>query len=458
MASLDDYMKRGGGQGLEVARRRGPAGVVDVVTRSGLRGRGGAGFPVGRKWTTIVEDRRSGGGQPVVVVNGAEGEPGTFKDRSIIRSNPYQVIEGAAIAAYAVGAKRIVLASKESFEREVVALRDAIAAMRDIELLDPSVDISVFEGPDEYLYGEESALLETIDGNGPFPRVTPTYRIGLINEGDCSATPGPALVNNVESIANLPKILARGPDWFRRVGTSDSPGTVVCTVTGDTRRHAVGEVRLGTPLRQVIRSVGGGPCAGAPIKAVLSGVSNPVIRGDQLGTPLSHEAMGKIGCGLGSCGFMVFDKHRDMVAVAAGVARFLSIESCGQCTPCKFDGVMLASLLERLAANEADASDLQSIRRRVETVSYGARCYLGVQQETVLRSLLLTFPDEFERHAEGSIPPAWPVLIAELIDINNGVAVVDRRHLAKQPDWTYNKADSGVVPVQLRSAFHTKPV
>lgn len=457
ITSLDAYLNCGGGRGLCAALSQDPNAVIEMVTQSGLRGRGGAGFPVGRKWATVADNCRNGQASPAVVVNGAEGEPGTFKDRSIIRSNPYQLVEGALIAAHAVRAKRIVLATKASFAREVTALRAAIGAMRKAGMIGASIEISVFEGPDEYLFGEESALLETIDGHGPFPRVTPPYRIGLTSRCRDGEQPGPALVNNVESIANLPKIVARGPEWFRRVGTDESPGTVVCTVTGDTRHHGVGEVRFGTPLRRVIRSVGGGPRPGAPIKAVMSGVANPVIRRDQLGTRVSHEAMREIGCGLGSCGFIVFDSNQDMVAVAAGIARFLSVESCGQCTPCKSDGLALSSLLERLARNDADAFDLAQIRRKIDTVAFGARCYLGVQQETVLRSLLQTFGDEFDRHLDGSLPAAPPVLISELVDIGDGVAVLDEHHRTKQPDWTHNCTDSGSVPAEVRARRSPRP-
>src|SRR5262249_42650190 len=282
-----------------------------------------------------------------VVVNGAEGEPGTFKDRAILRHSPYRVIEGAIIAARAVRADRVTIALKASFTVEIERTRAALAEMHAAGVLPTSITFEVFEGPDEYLYGEETALLETIDGRGPFPRVVPPYRVGLVGSDLQRRRAGPALVNNLETIANVPKIVARGASWFRSVGTPDSPGTVVCTVTGDVGRHGVNEVRMGTPLRQVLDLIGGRPVA--PVKAVLSGVANPVIGGDQLDLPLSHEGMRSVGGGLGAAGFIVFTQPTDMVAVAAGVARFLAIESCGQCTPCKIDGGELSMLLARLA-------------------------------------------------------------------------------------------------------------
>ncbi|MGH8984083.1 MAG: NADH-ubiquinone oxidoreductase-F iron-sulfur binding region domain-containing protein [Acidimicrobiia bacterium] len=453
ISSLEEYRSSGGLRGLELAMGTGPEGIVATILAAGLRGRGGAGFPTGRKWETVA--RNAAGGRPsTVVVNGAEGEPGTFKDRSILRRDPYQVIEGAFIAARAVYADRVIIALKRSFTAEVERTRRALAEMRAANVLSRAIGCSIFEGPDEYLYGEESALLETIDGRGPFPRVVPPYRIGLLGEDPWRPVDaGPALVNNVETIANVPNIVARGVGWFRSVGTPDSPGTVVCTVTGDLRRHGVGEVRMGTPLRHVLETIGGGPVAGAPVKAVLSGVANPVILGDQLDVPVSHEGMASIGCGLGSAGFMVFAQPTDMVAVAAGVARFLSIESCGQCTPCKTDGTLLATLLDRLARSRATRVDLDVIESRIRSVAYGARCYLGAQQETVLSSILDRFRNEFEGHLSGNAPAAEPVFIAELLDVRDGVAVVDEHHRHKQPDWSFGATSSGATPADLKSRY-----
>ena len=455
LASLEQYRSTGGLHGLEVASAMAPEAIVATILESGLRGRGGAGFPTGRKWQTVAANAM-GGPPATVIVNGAEGEPGTFKDRSILRHNPYQVIEGAFIAARAVHADRVIIALKGSFTVEVERTRAALAEMRAANVLPASIGCSIFEGPDEYLYGEESALLETIDGRGPFPRVVPPYRVGLLGDDPYRRVgAGPALVNNLETIANVPTIVACGADWFRSIGTPDSPGTVVCTVTGDLNRHGVGEVRMGTPLWQVLETIGGGPLA--PVKAVLSGVANPVIVGDQLDVPVSHEGMRSAGCGLGSAGFIVFAHPVDMVAVAAGVARFLSIESCGQCTPCKTDGTELATLLDRLARSNATAGDLQLIEDRIGTVGYGARCYLAAQQETVLTSILDQFGDEFHAHLTGAAPPAEPLLIAELVDIRGGRAVIDEHHRHKQPDWSYRATSSGSTPVELKSRYRQLP-
>src|SRR5205085_320454 len=233
---------------------------------------------------------------------------------------PYVVVEGALIAAKAVGADLVIVALKRTFESEVARTRVAIREAEGTGWAD-GVELRVFEGPDEYLYGEESALLETIQGGYPLPRIVPTFRRGLRRDIDITTGHGPAgdveadrpgpiaptLVNNLESMANVPRIIARGPAWFRTVGTVRSPGTVVCTVTGHTRRHGVGEVRMGTPLRDVIAAIGGGARAGRHLRAVLPGVSNGIIPETHFDTAVSYEALADIGSGLGSAGFIVLD-------------------------------------------------------------------------------------------------------------------------------------------------------
>jgi NADH:ubiquinone oxidoreductase subunit F (NADH-binding) len=405
----------------------------------------------------MVENRSSV--EPTtVVVNGAEGEPGTFKDRSILRKNPYHVVEGALIAALAVGADHVVFALKRSFEPEVARVRAAIAEVQAAGWAS-GVGLEVFEGPDEYLYGEESALLEAIDGRYPFPRIAPPFRRGIERPWvrQAGEAPGsglaarvdmagpieeliapPALVDNVETLANIPRIIARGADWFRTIGTQESPGSIVCTVTGATRRHGVAEVIMGTPLRDVIKGIGGGPLPGRRIKAVLPGVSNGIIPEELLDAPVSYEGLAAIGSGLGSGSFIVLDDTVDLAAVAAGVSRFLGVESCGQCTPCKHGGLRLADLLRQVSLSEADDRTLVSIRTQAATVNEQARCYLAHQHNVVLQSILERFPGELQAHLSGETSPVEPYLIAELVDIIDGVAHCDERFRQKQPDWSYN--------------------
>jgi NADH-quinone oxidoreductase subunit F len=464
--SLAAYIAEGGGAGLTAARAVAPETIIEELAASGLRGRGGAGFPTGVKWRTIKSFA-----SPVlrtsVVVNAAEGEPGTFKDRSIIRSNPYAVIEGALIAAVAMEALSIVIATKAAFVDEVGRLRAAISEIAAAGW-NGEVEIKVVEGPSEYLYGEETALLEVIDDRPPFPRIAPPFRRGIVEvvqtDGDAESGSGlaanvemagtegdsaapPVLVNNVETMANVPAIIAKGAAWFRSAGTDDSPGTIVCTVTGAVQHPGVFEVPMGTTLKELIDGAGGIP-AGQKVRAVLGGVSSAVITSIELDTALTYEAMASIGSGLGSAGFVVFADDTDVVGLAAGVSRFLAIESCGQCTPCKQDGAEIARLLDGAARGEGAPEDLITIRERLTTVADGARCSLASQQQAVVGSLLDAFEREVSIRFEPDQVPVEVHLIAALVGIGEQGAIVDPTFVDKQPDWTYDEVDSGKTPAE----------
>lgn len=456
---LAAYEASGGGDGLRVAVEGGSDAVLAVVEASGLRGRGGAGFPTATKWRSVLT-HRTDELVPTVVVNAAEGEPGSFKDRAIIRANPYRVLEGALIAALTIGADEVVVATKARFSTEVDRLRLAAAELAAAGWA-PGVSIDVVKGPEEYLYGEETALLEVVEGRLPFPRIAPPWRRGVdeaVDEVEGPAATGatppdtvspPALVNNVETLANVALIVANGPEWFRQLGTDESPGTIVCTITGHLQRCGVLEVPMGTPLRAVVEEMGGEPLVGE-ITAAMSGVSNPLLPASLLDTPLTYEAMAEAGCGLGTGGFIVFDSSVDPVAVAHGVSRFLAVESCGQCTPCKQDGRALSDALDRLRSGTGAGEELVVVEDRLQTIELGARCFLATQHQRVVASLLALFPEAFINHAEGRVDATAPYLIAELegfVDGPEGVeAVYDERHREKQPDWTYDAEDSGQSP------------
>ncbi len=299
MRSLDEWRATGvGGVGIERAVALGPEAVRAEVLASGLRGRGGGGFLTGRKWESIAT---SGSGDRYVVCNAAEGEPGTFKDRALLRANPYQYVEGLIIAAIAIGADEAYICLKGSFEREIAAVTRAVQEFQTGGIC-TDCTVNIVSGPDEYLFGEEKAMLEVIEGKPPLPRWFPPYEHGLFasspqegweagphgrhRRGD---QPNPTLVNNVETLANVPHILAHGADWFRSTGTAESPGTVVATVVGDVVAPDVGEVELGAPHGAVIDAVGSGVAPGRTVKAVFSGVANPVVTAPQLDTPVSYE-------------------------------------------------------------------------------------------------------------------------------------------------------------------------
>ncbi len=461
--TLDDYIASGGGEGLRIARSANPDDLLDRLDAAGLRGRGGAGFPLSRKWRAVMANEAFEA-RASIVVNAAEGEPGSFKDRAILRANPYHVLEGALIGAHVVDASEVIVGLKRTETQGIDRLERAIEEMRAAGWFG-DVDVRVFAGPSEYLYGEETALLETIDGRYPFPRIAPPYRRGVeevveyaedLTANSSSAAhvemagpdhiAPPTLASNVETFANVPGVLANGADWFRAVGTTDSPGTIVCTVSGDTQRAGVAEVAMGTTLRELIEDVGGGVAPGREIAAVMSGVANPLIPGDQLDTPLTYEAMKGIGAGLGCAGFIVFDDQTDFTAVAAGVAHFLGVESCGQCAACKSDGLAIADALTKLCASTAEASDLEVLDASLATVAEGARCNLPYQQQAVVGSILELFGEEVEQHRDKSGAPSSPTLIAAIYDLVEGRAVLDERQAAKQPDWTYDEIYSGQWP------------
>jgi NADH-quinone oxidoreductase subunit F len=450
VTSVAGWRARGGGAGLDAARKLGPEFTVDEITVAGLRGRGGGGFPTGRKWAGI---RSQQGTHRYVVCNAAEGEPATFKDRAILRADPYQVVEGLAIAALTIGADEVFVGIKAKFTTEIARLRQAIADMQAAGLAGDA-PITVVEGPEEYLFGEEKALLEVIEGKPPLPRLLPPYEHGLFTTApqmgwEAAATePGhrdvhvfnPTLANNLETLANVPHILARGAEWFRSMGTDDSPGHHVATVVGDVARPGYGEIDLGTPLAEVIETVGGGPRdPGVPIKAVFSGVANPVITADRLSTPVSYEAMAAIGSGMGAAGYAVYDESACMVEIAFQFSQFLYVESCGQCPACKLGCGEISDRLNEIEACRATDADIGVIGARLARVTDGNRCYLPVEEQLMVGSILRAFPEEFAAHLEGNCPrPRSDLVVPLLVDLADGVATYDERQQRKRPDWTYD--------------------
>ncbi len=467
LATLDAYRRVGGGRGLDAARRLGPGATIDEIAASGVRGRGGGGFPTGTKWRTVAANRAET--EPTtVVVNAAEGEPGSFKDRELLLRNPYRTLEGALIAALAVGADRVIVGMKRSFSDVAIRVRTAIAELEAAGWTDGAT-IEVFEGPGEYLLGEETALLECIDGRYPFPRIAPPYRRGideiLLEEQSGSAAEvelagptresvaAPSLVNNVETLAHCALILAEGAVWFRSIGTPDSPGTAVCTVSGDTMRAGVGEVAMGTPLAAVVDLIGGGIREGRRVKAVMQGVAAALIPGDQLGALVSWEGMSAVGSGLGSAAFIVFDDATPIVAVAATASRFLAVESCGQCTACKRDGLAIADALDRIHRSDNRdrniESDLQTVTDNLQTITSGARCSLATQHQVLIGSVLDCFGAEMRAHdprGADNAPTAW---IAPIGALTADGVVYDSDALRKQPDWSFDETWSGKFPADL---------
>jgi NADH:ubiquinone oxidoreductase subunit F (NADH-binding) len=385
-----------------------------------------------------------GAGLRYVVANGAEGEPGTFKDRAILRADPYQVIEGLVIAGFVVGATEGFVCTKEAYGPEADGLERASREMQEAGLCE-GCSITIVRGPDAYLLGEEKAMLEVIEGRPPLPRVLAPYDHGLFaggpNEGwessrASSGLANPTVVNNVETLAHVTHILRDGPSQFRSHGTAESPGTIVVTVVGDVAHAGVAEVALGTPLREVVDAIGGPDSGGRALKAVLSGVANPVISGAGLDAPLSYEGLAKVGSGMGAAGLIVYRDDACMVEVARQVSHFLAVESCGQCLPCKEGSRKITAHLELLEAGVGTDADVEAIGLWLQRVTDGNRCYLAVQEQVVVASLLQTFGHELEEHVDGC-PRPRTLAFPKLVDLRDGVAVFDEGHQRKRADWTY---------------------
>jgi NADH-quinone oxidoreductase subunit F len=431
-ASFDEYLRVGGSRGLERALASPPEAVIEEVARSGLRGRGGAGFPTGEKWRNV---RTSGTGSRYLVCNAAEGEPATFKDRMLLRTNPYQVLEGAAIAAHAVGAEAAFVGVKEAFEPEIEALGRALQEMGAAGALGP-VPISVVLGPDHYLYGEETGLLEVIEGKDPLPRTARPFMLGL---NGTPAAENPTAVNNVETLANVPWIIAEGAEWLRASGTSGSPGSMCMTVTGDVRREGVFEVPMGIPFRELLYEAAGGPFKGRDFKVVFPGASNTVITPAQFDVPLDFDSLKAVGSGLGAAGFAVYDDSTCIVEVALLFNRFLFVESCGQCPPCKFGSGEITAYLERFEAGDGEMGHLDIMLSRAKGVTDGQKCALPTGTSLLAQSLLLVFGEEFRDHVLTTCAHHRDLLLPKIVDFDADSArfTYDESYARKLPNWTY---------------------
>jgi NADH-quinone oxidoreductase subunit F len=349
------------------------------------------------------------------------------------------VVEGLGIAAYAVGAERAFIGIKEEFEPEVAQLRRALEEMAARDLIGP-VPIELVTGPDEYLFGEEKALLEVIEGNDPLPRVVPPWMEGLFRQPE---SPNPTAVNNVETLANVPHILREGAGWFRSFGTEDSPGTMAFTLCGDVRRPGVYELPMGVSLRDLIYGLGGGPPAGRELKAVFPGASSTVISPEQLETPLGFDTMRAVGTALGAGGFVVYDDSACIVRSTLAFSRFLYVESCAQCPACKHGTGAITELLERIDRGEGSDIDVETILARALTVTDAQRCALPTGESLIAQSAVHVFGPEFAEHLGRACPRPRDIPVPKIVDFDEqeGEFLYDELYRRKRPDWTY--ADDG---------------
>jgi len=435
VTSLQDHLEAGGGTGLERARSLTPDEVTAEVDAAGLRGRGGAGFPTATKWRGVRETAEHAGGRLSIVANAAEGEPGTYKDRTLIEQQPYAFLEGICIALHASGADDAHIGIKASFTRPIERLEHALDEIVAAGWFGAD-RIAIVPGPDLYLFGEETGMLEVIEGKLPMPRLVRPFEAGL---NATTTVPNPTIVNNVETFSHVARILANGADWFREAGTEASPGTMVFTVVGDVPNPGVYELALGTPLRVLLEDIAGA----TDIKAVYSGVSNAVILEEHLDTPLCFDAMRDAGVGMGSGGFIVYGRDRSILDVLSVLVNFLSVESCGQCNACKLGNGAMAETLANLQAGLGGRTDLEALLQRAATVTDQNRCYLPVGSQLLVGSTVAAFEDELIETVDAGARTSADLPMPLIVDIDHDEGVVhyhDRYHL-RQPDWSYADED-----------------
>ena len=396
--SLDEYLASGGFKALEKAMfGMSRDDVIEEIDKSGLRGRGGGGFPAGRKWKQVASQK-----EPVryVVCNGDEGDPGAFMDGSVMEGDPYKLIEGMMIAAYAVRAENGYIYVRAEYPMSVSRLKLAIKTLEERGLLGDSImgtdfnfHMHINRGAGAFVCGEGSALTASIEGNRGFPRVKPprTVEHGLFDK--------PTVLNNVETYANVPKIIEMGADWYRTIGTDNSSGCKTFSLTGAIENTGLIEVPMGTTLREVIFDIGGGMKNGAQFKAVqIGGPSGACLTKEHLDMPLDFDTLKKVGAMVGSGGLVVMDESTCMVEVARFFMNFTQNESCGKCVPCREGTKRMLEILERIVAGEGRDGDIELLLELAETISATALCGLGKSAPNPVVSTIKNFRHEYEAH------------------------------------------------------------
>ncbi len=395
---IDEYIARDGYQGLVMALTdMRPADVIKQITESGLRGRGGGGYPTGLKWGMVAKAQSE---TKYVICNGDEGDPGAFMDRSVLESDPQRVIEGMAIAAYAVGASKGYIYVRAEYPLAVSRLTVSLREARRRGLLGNNIcgtpfnfDIEIRLGAGAFVCGEETALIASIEGLRGTPRVRPPYPAASGLWGK------PTLINNVETFANVPTILRKGGAWFAAIGTAKSKGTKVFALTGKIRNTGLVEVPMGMPLRQIVEGIGGGVPEGRTFKAVQTGgPSGGCIPAELLDIEVSYESLIQAGSMMGSGGMIVMDDTSCMVNVAKFFMEFCMTESCGKCIPCRAGTVQMHTLLTRICDGSGTMDDLDLLVDLCSTVKEASLCGLGQTAPNPVLSTLRYFKQEYMDH------------------------------------------------------------
>jgi len=418
LTDIADYQAAGGFDALKQALGdMEPDDLLYVFHRSGLRGRGGAGFPMGRKASFLPKDAALA---KYVVCNADESEPGTFKDREIIEMNPFQLIEGVALAGYAIGAERGYIYIRGEYEYQARILAEAIRRAREAGFLGSDIlrsnftfDITLYRGAGAYICGEETGLLESLEGKRGQPRLKPPFPAvaGLYSS--------PTLINNVETLSALPPIVTRGADWYAALGPEKSPGSKIFSVSGHVQRPGNYEVILGeTTLRELIFEHAGGVRDGQRVKAIwVGGSSVPVLGEQHLDTPLDYESLNAVGTFLGSGGCIVMDDSGCIVRSTLRLASFYRHESCGKCTPCREGTSWIERILQRIVDGQGRMEDLELLESIFGRISGKVLCALAEGAVAPISSAIKLFREDFVAAIEqGGAPrpePMWPASPAE---------------------------------------------
>jgi len=409
---LAGYVAAGGYAGLRQALGMADADVVELVKASGLRGRGGAGFPTGMKWGFVPRDT----GKPTyVVVNFDESEPGTCNNRELVEREPHRLLEGIAIAALAIGCETAYIYIRGEYLWQSLILQRAIAEAYaagylggDVAGSGTRVDVVLHRGAGAYICGEETALLNSLEGLRGQPRLRPPFPAV---EGLYAS---PTVINNVETLMNVPDIVTRGAEWFREIGTEKSPGTKMVSISGKVERPGNYEIELGTPFRVVLEELAGGVLGGRAIKAwTPGGSSTPMLTADHLDVGLDHESLAAAGSMLGTAAIMVMDETDCVVDCAQRMVAFYAHESCGKCTPCREGGWWATRVLERIEDGHGREGDLPVMQDLGKNILFRAFCALADGTASVINSSLAHFADEYEEHVRLGRCPLQPVASAE---------------------------------------------
>ena len=404
--SIREYLGFGGYSAFETALfDRTPDDIIDEITKSNLRGRGGGGFPAGRKWSQV---RRQSEPVKYIVCNGDEGDPGAFMDRSVMEGDPHRMLEGMMIAGLACGTGEGYIYVRAEYPLAVKRLRRAIAQAEELGLLgnnilgtDFNFTLHIARGAGAFVCGEGSALTASIEGKRGMPRVKPprTVEHGLFDK--------PTVLNNVETFANVPLIISRGADWYKSIGPENSPGTKAFALTGNIVNTGLIEVPMGTTLREVIFDIGGGVRDGKAFKAVqIGGPSGGCLTKEDLDLPLDFDSLKKAGAMIGSGGLVVMDEDTCMVEVARFFMHFTQNESCGKCVPCREGTKRMLAILERIVEGKGEEGDIELLLELADTITATALCGLGKSAASPVVSTIKSFRSEYEAHIRDKRCPA----------------------------------------------------